>query len=174
MMLSTAAHPSPFDPLADMPLDEPRFVLRGRDPVGPGAITEWARLRRNWAIKQWADSSSEEAQRRLQAELRQCAAAEEQAMEWAERLAGGEAVEAVNATYQDVHRTEEQLAALGREKRIAALQRHLREAAYHTCEARDGYAAIDELGAEDAHALEQALATINRIADAHDRRKEAA
>lgn len=172
-MLSTAAHPSPFDPLADMPPDEPRFVVRGKDPAGPGTITEWCRLTRNWAIKLWGGSSSAEDQRRLTAKLLQCAAAEEQAAEWAERLAGGEAIEGTNATYQDDHRTEVQLAALATEKRKQVLVRHLREAAFHTSEARDGFVALEALNEAEAQALTAALETINRIADLAMAPKEA-
>lgn len=134
--MATAPENSPFDPLGRLEDGEDRFVIREHDPVGPEAITGWTQLRRNFAYRMYGDDPSEEAQRALKAELAQCAEAEEKALAWRERATGGEAVEGEKKLYQDVERTEDQLAELDTAKKRALAIDHLREAAYRLCEAK--------------------------------------
>ena len=96
--LSTAARPSPFDPLDRMPADEGRFVIREKDPAGPGAMTEWCRLRRNHAAKLYGTNPIGDAKRLFDAEMEQCRQAEDLALDWAERMNGGEPVDGATAT----------------------------------------------------------------------------
>lgn len=133
-----AAHASPFDPLERMAPGEDRFVIREKDPVGPAAITGWTQLRRNWAFKLYGTEPTGDARRLLDAELAQCAEAEEKALAWSERQQGHEAADEQRATYAVVALTEEQVAKAKRQKHLAELTRNLREAAYHACEIVEG------------------------------------
>lgn len=126
--LSTAANPSPFDPLDRMPPDEGRFVIREKDPAGPPSMTAWAHARRNWAIRRYGIEPTGDAKRLLDAEMLQCRQAEDLALDWQEKLSGGEEVEAQKATYNEVRQTEEQLTAAKRQKVRTDLLRHLSEA----------------------------------------------
>lgn len=159
LTLSTAAQPSPFDPLDRMPPDEGRFVIREKDPAGPAAMTEWTRVRRNLAVKLFGTNPVGDAKRLLDAELEQCRQAEELALEWAERLNGGEAPVEQKATYADVTLTEEQIAAAKRQKALVELVRHLREADYHIHEL------IEIDGPAVAARLADQAAAIHNLAD---------
>lgn len=151
---------SPFDPLGRLEPGEDRFVIRERDPVGPGAITSWTHLRRNWALKTYGTAPVGEAKRLLDAELAQCAEAEEKALTWSERQSGQAEAEEQRATYSGVSLTEEQIAAAKRQKSHAALAQALREAAYHACEL------IEIDGPAVAPALVEQHAAINELANA--------
>jgi hypothetical protein len=145
-MVNTAN--SPFDPLDRMEPGEDRFVIREKDPAGPAGITGWAAARRLWAFKTYGFHAHGDAKRLLDAELAQCAEAEEKALAWSERMKGAEQIEEQRATYSGVQQTEEQIAAAKRQKEWAELVRHLREADYHIHEllAIDGPAAPAKLG----------------------------
>lgn len=147
---------SPFDPLDRMEPGEDRFVIREKDPCGPATLTEWSRLRRNRAVKLYGTEPTGDAKRLLDAELAQCAEAEDKALAWSEKLSGGEAAEEQRATYSGVQQTEEQIAAARRQRAHAELVRHLREADYHIHELLeiDGPAVAPELG-EQAAALHE-------------------
>lgn len=134
LILSTAEQPSPFDPLDRMPPDEPRFVIRGSDPAGPNAITEWARVRRNLAFKQYGPDATGDARRLLEADLVQCKEAEELALLWREIQQGHEVPDEQRATYAGLELTEEQIAASRRQKNQAELLRHLRDADFYASE----------------------------------------
>lgn len=137
--------------------DEDRFVLREKDPVGPATITEWCRLRRNRALKLYGADPVGDAKRLLDAELLQCREAEEKALAWADRQAGGEAEDGRKATYVDVILTEEQVLSAKRQKLQTELERNLSEADYcaHELISLDGPAVTAELGeqAQQIHAL---------------------
>lgn len=135
-MISTAENPSPFDPLADMPPDEGRFVLRERDPAAPGAITEWARIRRNLAFKKYGHRKSNKAADALKVEMLQAKEADEIALEWASREAP-ERIEGKNTSYQEVVKTADQLAELDAMKVRETALHHLREGAAHISDARE-------------------------------------
>lgn len=129
--LSTAKNPSPFDPLDRMPPDEGRFVIRETDHAGPAAMTEWCRVRRNALIRQFGTNPQGDAKRLFDAEMAQIRQAEDLALEWSERIAGGAATdEAGRVPYADVVLSEEQVAAARIQRMRADLVQHLREADY--------------------------------------------
>ena len=162
MSLSTAAKPSPFDPLDRMPATEGRFVIRETDPAGPGAITEWGRIRRNIAFRKFGTSPAEgsDEARLLKAELDQCNDADDMALEWKERQDAAEPVENEVTYYSGATLTEEQVQAAKRQKHVAELVRHLREAAYFACEL------IEQDGPSVDPDLAEQHAQINAIANA--------
>jgi hypothetical protein len=153
---------SPFDPLADLAPDEPRFVIRGRDPIAQRVIAFWAHETRNRAISRFASSSDERDAAKLAGKLRQCAEAEEVGFAMDEWAKGQTAAEGERANYQQVERTEAQIAELDRQKRIEAYRRHLREASYHLSEAIEGLAR-EEI---TPNGLREALNRTNHFADA--------
>lgn len=141
-MSNTAENPSPFDPLADMPPDEPRFILRGRDPAAPPAVTEWARVHRSRAYSDLTDDKgspkSREAKVQLAAALQKAANADELAMDMREyqhsvarpredRLSNG------------AEKTQEQLVELDRHRQRKVALEHLQEGRYHLNEAREAF-----------------------------------
>lgn len=151
---------SPFDPMSRLKPDEDHFAIRENDPVGPGAITGWTHLRRNWAFKTYGTEPVGDAKRLLDAELAQCAEAEEKAMQWSARQGGHAEAEERRATYSDAALTEEQVAAAKRQKNVAGLLQALREAAYHACEI------IEADGPAADVALVERHGQINEIANA--------
>jgi hypothetical protein len=134
---------SPFDPLPRLEPGEDRFAIRENDPVGAQAITAWAHLRRNWLFKRYGTAPVGEAARILQAELAQCAEADEKALAWSERQRGHEAADEARATYSGAELSEEQVREAQRLKLADALKHHLSEADYcaHELLALDGPAA---------------------------------
>jgi hypothetical protein len=142
-----AAQASPFNPLARLDPGEDVFPIREKDPVGPAVIVAWCHLRRNRAVKLYGTAPTGDAKRLFDAEMAQCAEAEEKAATWAERQAGHEAADESRASYAGAALTEEQVALAKRQKNLAALLSHLREAAYHATEIldADGPAASAEL-----------------------------
>lgn len=166
-MVGTAAHPGPYDPLENARPDEPVFTLAGRDPDAPATITFWAHQRRNRAIRAWGDSKRKADQQLLEAELKQCAEADDTAMLFTEWRRNEVPVEESTgrATYTEVKKTEEQLAAANAAKALGDNIRHLRETAYHMCEAKDGLAALGAIPPEVVERLEADLKYINLLAD---------
>jgi hypothetical protein len=130
---------SPFDPLARMEPGEDRFVIRENDPDGPAVIAFWAHQRRNRTVKRYgADPElSGDARRLRDADIAQCAEAEEKALTWSERQHGGEAATEERASYAGAALSEEQVAAAKRQKHEVEAIRNLREAAYHLKEMLD-------------------------------------
>ncbi|WP_305096440.1 hypothetical protein [Croceibacterium aestuarii] len=149
---------SPFDPLDRLEPGEDRFPIREKDPCGPATITFWAHQRRNWAIKLYGSKPVGDAKRLLDAELAQCAEADEKALNWSERQRGGEApAEEQRATYSGFRLSEEQVAQARRLKLQQDLERNLAEADYaaHELLQIDGPAVTTEQAelAEQIHAL---------------------
>lgn len=132
-----ATSPSPFDPLERLEPGEDRFVIRERDPAGPGAITEWCRLRRQWAYRTYGVEPTGNAKRLLDAELAQCAEADAKALAWKERQTDGGPIEEHRATYTEATLSEEQVSAAKRQKLREDLIRCLREADYFIHELLD-------------------------------------
>lgn len=173
-MVGTASTPGAYDPLASARPDEPIFSLMARDPDAPPTVTFWAQLRRNRAIKRYGtDPKREKDRKALNAEFLQCAEAEEVAMvmtEW--RKGEGEHEGEGRANYQEVKKTEEQLAAAKLAKRQEELRRHLREAAYHLCEVKDalpGLALVEEI---HVALLRQSIEHANHLADELEPKRE--
>lgn len=171
MSLSTAENPSPFDPLDEMPPDEPRFLIRGRDRQGPPTITEWARLTRNAAIKQYGtDPRSQRDKRALEAVLLKCAAADDDAAEMAEWQRGNLKADEQRASYSGIQQTEEQIAALREHRRLEALLRAIQEGRFYLSEARDGLLELGRITQQQADEVQGWLDSAQQIADANDPR----
>lgn len=166
--MSTLDQPGAFDAFEKLQPGEPFFPLLARDDCAPGAMTEWARLRRNRALKLWGDSSNPSDAVKLAAELAQCAQAENLALEFADWRAG-QADESLpqRSSYQEIVRTAEELAEAGRRSKIDAAVRQLREAAYHVRNAHDGLKDLDLIGESTDRDLGFMLAQINGLADEH-------
>lgn len=165
-MTSTLEQPGPFDALEKAMPEEPIFTLLGRDPCAPPTITEWARLRRNDAIKRLGDSKSREDKEALKAELIQCAEAEEVALAMADWRNGmPEEILAERARYDGRVRSAEELDAAKRLKRLEGLLRNLRESAYQLCEAKDGLAELGLVKDITVVDLGLMLTRINELAD---------
>lgn len=146
-MASTVTQPGAYDALEKAEPSEPMFPLLARDPCAAATITEWCRLRRMMAIRQFGDSTNPRDLELLAAELRQCANAEAVAMQMSNWRSEHTAVAGERASYQPVIKSaEEQAIAAKRHKREHMLK-SLREAAYHLCEAKDAAA---DLGNEQA------------------------
>lgn len=157
---------SPFDPTDRLEPGERRFTIREHDRAGPGAITEWARIRRNIAFKAYGTAPTGEAERGLKAELAQCAEAETLALDWKEKQDSGEiAEEAVRATYSAVALTEEQVTAAARQREIQTALRYLREAAFHLNNAIEANPLTATV--EMAMGLENINATADAIEESH-------
>lgn len=154
------AAPSPFDPLPRLEPGEDRFTIREKDLAGPGAMTEWARIRRNLAFRTYGTNPTGDAKRLLEAELQQCAEAEQKALDWKDRQQGQAEADVQRATYSGASLTEEQVTAAKRQKNLTALCQALREAAYHACEI------IEQDGPKVDPALVEHHAAINEIANA--------
>lgn len=131
-MSNTKDEPGPFDALQKARGDEPIFTLLGRDPAAPSAITEWCRVRRNNALRDFTPGSPE-----LVEELRQCADAEAIAFQMDDYRKGVTVAEEQVAPARVAHsglmgETQEQ-----RDQALALAQtvEHLRNAIYHMAEA---------------------------------------
>lgn len=173
-MPGTAANPSPFDPLDEMEPDEPRFVLRGKDHAAPGAITEWSRLRRNKALHDFnkIEEPTEKDRLALSSELSQCREADDRAMEMQDwRLGQAKPEGDGRASYNDIERTQEQLAELARKKRLEGLLRHVQEGRFHLAEVRDGLLDMGLISGETAAEITQWLDRAQQVADEHDPRQ---
>lgn len=174
-MRGTAENPSAFDPLDDMAPDEPRFVVRGKDPDGPPVLTEWCRLRRNRAMRVFNAIANPSDQDRLlfKSELEQCREAEDLAIAMADwRNAHPEPEGDGRASYNQIERTQEQLAELARGKRLEAILRHVQEARYHACEVRDGLFDMGLIGEDTVAELSDMLGRLQALADEHDPKAE--
>jgi hypothetical protein len=165
--VSTKETPGPYDALGKAEPGEPMFPLLARDPCAPGAITEWARLRRNLAIKAYGHRAGDKAAKLLDAELRQCANAEAVALEMGDWRKATEApAELARVNYSGVQRTAGELAEVAKAESILGAVRHLREAAYHASEALDCLRGLDAITPDQAKVLGHSLASINALADA--------
>lgn len=168
---STIETPGPFDALGKAEPGEPMFPLLGRDPAAPGTITEWARLRRNLAIKQYGTDPKGKGKKLLAAELAQCANAEAAAMEFAEwRSGNSEADQPGRVNYSGGTRTAEELAEAARATTQLEAVRHLREAAYHVNEAREKLVALDLI--KDMSGLRVIREDVNAYADFYTPKRE--
>lgn len=173
-IVGTAANPSAFDPLDEMPADEPRFVLRGKDPAAPGAITEWARDRRNRAFREFnaIEQPTEQDRLKLKAELEQCREADDLAMqmrEWQQDHAAPEGDP--RATYNAIERTQEQLAEAARKRRLDDVHRDIQEGRYHVCNVRDSLEDMGLLGEETRADLDRMLERLQAVDDEHSTRR---
>lgn len=165
--MSTKEKLGPFDALEKALPQEPMFPILARDPCGPATITEWARLRRNRAFRLWGSSRAAD-KKLLDAELAQCAQAEliaEQMDDWRNKEQDEQVVE--RSSYNEVKKTEEELREAAQRQVKEELCKHLREAAYHLCEARDGMHRLGLIGDVTFNDMTTALARINGIADEH-------
>lgn len=164
-MTSTKADPGPFDAFDKARPDEPIFVLLGRDPSAPATVTEWCRLRRNRALKEFDHSSDA-----LAAELRQCAEAEAIALGMGDYRAGLEAVAEGErggvGNYSGL--TGESIEV--RDHRLAAAEAvaHLREAAFHFSEGRERLIALGLLAGMGPFTPRSTKATLNDINELAD------
>lgn len=163
--MSTKETPGAFDALEKAEPGEVMFPLLSRDPCAPATVRFWAHQRRNRAFKMFGHIKTRKAKKLFDAELQQCAQAEKVAFDMEEQRGGDDEVEATKATYADVERTEAELAEASARKRRDALVRHLREAAYHLCEAKDGLIAEALIGDVTQNDMVQMLARINGLAD---------
>lgn len=169
--MSTKETIGPFDALEKAEPGEPMFPLLARDACAPATITEWCRLRRNLAYRNYGESTNPKDELRLAAELQQCAHAEEKALQmqaWRENHAE-EAPAGERASYQEITRTAEELAEAGRRQRKEELCRYLREAASYISDASAGLA---DLGfPHSGEKLAMILIAVNAIADEHEAKR---
>lgn len=168
LAISTKDQPGPYDALEKARPKEPWFVLLGRDIAGPATLTEWARVRRNAALKRYGDSDKATDKELLAAELRQCQNAEELALAFSDYRTNAEAPEGERSSYQEVIKSAEEIAAADRLKRQAAAGRHLREAAYHFAEAETLLSGLGRLGSDEAESIAETRALINGLAEEHE------
>lgn len=158
-MVNTPAHPGPFDPLVGADPDVPFFPLMGTDPLAASLVLEWADRARRHA----RGVDDDAARKRLFAK---CNEAEEIAWAMQRYLKTGSPEDArarpVRATYSGAadDRSERE--------RIVYATSSLREADYYACEARDMLRELGLLSDEDAAALQQAMDTLKRVAEAHE------
>ena len=167
-MTSSLADPGPYDAIEKARPDEPIFALLGRDFAAPAAITEWARIRRNRAIKLYEGSRKSRDKELLAAELKQCAEAEAVALtmeEWRKEEAAPEGNG--RASYSELVKTAEELAEVEHRKRRAAAIQHLSEAAYHVNEANAILAELELAGEATQSDLKMMVARIIGIQDEH-------
>lgn len=164
-MTSTVTTPGAYDALEKALPGEPLFPLLGHDPDAPATVTEWCRLRRNRALRLYGESSSLTDKELLAAELRQCANAEDIALQMGDWRLGQTAEVALRSSYNDVIKTAEEIAEADRRQRRATAVQHLREAAYHASEARDLFVGLELIGEATQHDLMLMLARINGLAE---------
>lgn len=172
-MPNTIDAPGPYDALEKAKPGEPMFTLLGHDPCAPATITEWCRLRRNLALKQYGEGAAATDKELLAAELRQCANAEEVALEFEEWRNMKEAPSAAGgrATYNAVIKSAEELAEADRRTRREAACQHLREAAYHLGEAKAGLEQLELIGPNTERAMMEMQARVNGIADEYQAKR---
>ena len=175
--MATIDEPGPFDALEKAKPDEPVFSLLARDPCAPATITEWNRLRRNRALKLYGGADASVADKELLvAELKQCANAEEIALQFEEWRKGYETPDmiGVRASYNEIIKSAEELAEADRRKQRKEACANLQEARYHIGIARDQLAALG-LGAETAQDdLSMMLARLGAIAEEFELRRPGA
>lgn len=172
-MPSSTENPSPFDPTDRMPADEPRFMLRAKDPATPASITEWARVTRMLAAKEFGiQPTNERDKAALTAVLLKCREAEKQAFEMDEWRKGQEPISGELAKYNEQQQTFGQLAALEQRRRADALLRHIQEGRYHLSEARDGFLDLGLITQEQADRMSGWLEAAQQIHEHADPRRE--
>lgn len=121
--MSTKTQPGPSDGMARAEPDEPVFTLRAHDPLAPGLVHEWVRLRREEIGRAHAAGEINDAKREL--ELIQCREAEEIAWsmkDWRTGMAPIVVEEKAEkpAAYSGHASSEEELAAKARYDAIKA------------------------------------------------------
>lgn len=121
--MSTKTEPGPFDGMARAEPDEPVFTLRAHDPLAPGLVHEWVRLRREEIGRAHAAGEINDVKREL--ELIQCREAEEIAWsmkDWRTGMAPIVVEEKAEkpAAYSGHASSEEELAAKARYDAIKA------------------------------------------------------
>ena len=122
--MSTKTEPGPFDGMAKAEPDEPVFTLRAHDPLAPGLVHEWVRLRREEIGRAHAAGEINDAKREL--ELIQCREAEEIAWSMKDWRTGMAPITPVEkkaekpAAYSGHASSEEELAAKARYDAIKA------------------------------------------------------
>lgn len=164
--MSSIDQPGAYDALEKAEPGEPMFPLLARDPDAPATVTEWCRLRRNRALKLFGHSKRTADKKLFAAELAQCANAERIAEEMADWRAGQDAPAAVRISH-GTQRTEVELAEAAARDRLAAAVRHLREADYFICEARDALVDLGVIGEVTQGDLGMMMARLKGIADEH-------
>lgn len=168
--MSTLTEPGAFDALEKAADDEPFFMLLARDEDAPATVTEWCRLRRNRAMKLYGHSKGATKKALFAKELAQCANAEQLAIEMAEWREGQDAPAAVRISH-GVQRTELELAEAAARDRLAKAVRHLREADYYVCEARDALVELGKIGEVTQGDLAMMMARLKGIVDEHTPRR---
>lgn len=168
--MSTISEPGAFDALEKALPGEIMFPLLARDPDAPATITEWCRLRRNRAMKLFGHSKGRAKRALFDAELAQCANAERIAEEMTDWRNGQDVPEAVRISH-GVQRTELELAEAAARDRLASAVRHLREADYHICEARDALVDLGKIGEVTQSDLILMMARLKGLADEHTPRR---
>lgn len=144
--MSTKETIGQFDALEKAEPNEPMFPLLARDECAPATVTEWCRLRRNRAFKLYGDSAKDTDKELLAAELRQCANAEDVALQFVEWRKREAPADVVKSTYNEVIRSAEEVAEADRRKRQEQAVADLGEAGYYLCEARDALASLGLIG----------------------------
>lgn len=166
-MSNTAENPSPFDPLDRMEPDEPRFVIRGRDPIGPAVLSEYANLLRRRAIRELGENPHRIVDRKA-LKAAKLKAAEVDELAFAFQDYGSKAEQpAEQRLSHGTQQTVEQLAELHARKHRNALREHLQEARYHIEEARSGFVAGGFLAADSINnaELESMLCRLQQLYD---------
>ncbi len=171
-MASTPAQPGAYDALEKAAPGEPMFPLLGRDPCAPAAITEWCRLRRNLALKEWGESANPRDKELLAAELRQCANAEAVALEFNSWREDHTEAAVERASYQPVIKSADEQAMAAKRHRRDHMGKSLREAAYYLQEAKEAATALEMPAA--ALILNELQSEANRVADAVQEQRPAA
>lgn len=170
-MTNTLSDPGPYDPLATAPPDAPIFPLVATDRHAPATVEFWVDLTRKEVTSQMVDLAVHEPMpEALKRKLRKCAEAEEIAMEMRHYQKGypeRDTATPTRATYSGAKLDAAGMDEAARREALAIGIQNLREAAFYTCEAGDRLGALGVLEPDEIAALQDALATINRIADAH-------
>ena len=161
-MTSTRDEIGAYDALVKAKPDEPIFTLLGHDPDAPGAILHWVDLRRARLLAaEWRDPAD------LREELIQCTEAEMVAHEFRRWRTDMPATDTTTpkrgAAYTGRQQSAEELSAAERSTMLAEALAHLREAAFHICEAKASFATLGL----DNITLAVIEASVNEIADEH-------
>lgn len=165
--MSTKETIGQFDALEKAEPNEPMFPLLARDECAPATITEWCRLRRNRAFKLYGESAKDSDKELLAAELRQCANAEEVALQFSEWRKQEAPADIVKSTYNEVIKSAEEIAEADRRKMQETAVSNLNEAGYYLCEARDALVALGLIGELIQLDLTGTLELIKALANEH-------
>lgn len=164
MTVTETSMPGPLDALDKQRPDEPRFVLLGRDPDAPAGIAGWADSRRKrMDLAQYGEHNQMPPE--VRDELVQISEAEIVAAEMVRYRLKHPELDSTTARRATISDATAAKALSDREKLMRCLK-HMREAAYHTRESLDGLQPLGVLEIDQIAALDEALRTINTIADA--------